>query len=173
MANEEPEDLTPVSAAQILRWLAALEEEGVKFYAGLSLASESQWIRLFSKTMVEAETRHRDRFLDYANAADQVNSNTMPPKDSLLPAHLIRILSTQVFVPEADWRIGKRHVSDEEIVKKAIYLEEQVAFLLTQIRPYTPFPEHDFISRVIKEEWGHVEKLERIAVKHFRLGTHP
>ena len=172
MANEKPEDMTSVSAAQVLRWLAALEEEGVRFYAGLSLASESQWIHLFSKTMVEAEARHRDRFLDYASAADKVNSNAMPPQDSLLPPHLVRILSTRVFVPDADWRIGKRHILDEEIVRKAISLEEQVATLLTQIRPYTPYPQHDFISQVIKEEWGHVEKLEQIAVKHFHLGSH-
>ncbi len=168
MANEEPEDLTPVSAAQILRWLAALEEEGVGFYAGLSVAFESHWIHLFSKNMVEAEARHRDRFLDYANTADQVNSNATPSKDSLLPPHLVRILSTRVFVSNEDWCIGKRLVPDEEVVKKAIYYEEQIASLLTQIRPYTPYPEHDFISRVIKEEWGHIEKLEQIAVKHFR-----
>ena len=159
MQPQDQQNQPPLKAAQILRWLAMAEEDGIAFYRGLAGAAESPWLRELAESLMEAEERHRKRFLEYAERAEERHGGTPPPPEHLLPERLVKALSTRVFDPNGGWKIGAEHTSESETLEMAIRLEEHLALLLGRIRPYVPRPERYFISQVIKEEWGHVERL--------------
>jgi len=59
------------------------------------------------------------------------------------------------------------NANDVNMIKLAIRAEEHLALLLTQLHSYVSRPQGAYIARVVKEEWGHKEKLEDIMKEHF------
>jgi rubrerythrin len=157
---------TFVSASQVLRRLAEIEQEGASFYEGLLEGTQSEWIRKLAKMLIKAERRHKKRFLEYAERAEaraDANSLARP-----LSRDVIRLLTTPVVVSKDEGKQSAPHMRDEEALKLAIRAEENIALLLAELREYVPKDQRRYISRVIKEEWHHKAELEKIYRKTFR-----
>ncbi|MBN2311233.1 MAG: hypothetical protein JXR94_19805 [Candidatus Hydrogenedentes bacterium] len=150
-----------VSAAAVLRRLADMEQEGVDFYEGLSSGASTAWLRAFAGKLVSAEQRHRRRFLEYARRAEE----GAPEENQLegdLPRDAVRLLGTRLLPSKATIARSAAYATDEDALKLAIRAEENTALLLEQLRSYVPKVQRRYIDRVIKEEWGHKEKLEEL-----------
>ncbi len=155
-----------VSASQVLRRLAELELEGVQFYQGMAEGAESAWVRKFAAKMGEAEQRHHERFIHYAEHAAK---RSAPEDDQLLgelSAEINRLLSISVFAEKERARQSAHYLSDSDALRTAIRAEEHLAVLLTQLQDYVPKASRSYILRVIKEEWNHKRKLEEVLLKH-------
>jgi len=168
MSHHEEKARTPVSASQVLRRLADIEADGAQFYEGMLEGTESEWVRKLARTLVRAENRHRERFLAYAEKAEEAEQS--PNEDSCepLPQEVVRLLSAQVFVSRA--RMGKsaKYAGDREMLKLAINLEEKLALLLAQLQPYVPRSQRPYIKRVVNEEWRHKAQLAQVMREHFK-----
>lgn len=156
-----------VSAAQVLRRLAELEAEAEDFYKGLYEGTDSEVVRQFAKKMIRAEKRHGKRFAEYACRAVL----DMPPDAAsrlrTLAPEIKRLLAMSLLPSRDRIRKSAKYNDDRKIIQFAIRAEESFALLLTELREYVPTVEKRYISRVIKEEWGHKESLERLLAKHF------
>ena len=158
---------TPLTAGQVLRRLADLEQKGAAFYEALLNGTESEWVRKLARVMVRAEKRHRARFLDYARRAEAKNDALSNTLTQPLTPDLTRLLTVSVFASAPQAAKSVRYARDEDVLKVAIRAEESLALLLTQLRSYVPSEQRRYISRVIKEEWGHKDKLEKALRKYF------
>lgn len=154
-----------LSAVQVLFRLADIELEGIEFYEGLAEGTESRWVRELSKDLIRAERRHRKRFLGYAAGA--LASSVAGAGGSIepLPREVMRLLRASVFVSGSRIKKSARYASDTEALKVAIRAEENTALLLTRLREYVRNVERAYVTRVIKEEWAHKERLERVLAK--------
>ena len=156
----------PISAGQVLRWLADQEQAGSEFYRTMLEGTKSAWLKQLAGKMVEAEQRHRERFLEYAQRADNAESPGEGGLEQPLPDDLLRLLRSHVFPERARYQVAVKYAGDRETLMLAIQAEEGLALLLTQLRQYVPAAQKRFIDRVTKEEWGHKAKLERVMQKH-------
>jgi rubrerythrin len=148
--------------------LADIEQEGVEFYQGLSEGTKSRWVRALAEKLVEAELRHRKRFLEYARLAAKSASPDDNALAGPLPPEVIRLLMARPLAPKGRIKASAPYVSDEDALKMAIRAEEHIALLLTELRGYVPKNEWRYINRVIKEEWGHKASLEALQAKKRR-----
>jgi len=166
MKRERRAAETPLSAAQVLRRLAAIERDGVAFYQGLLQGTTSEPVRKLAAMMVRAETRHEKRFLEYAQRAEAAGpeGNTLT---SPLPNDVARLLSVPVFVPRDRVRKSAPFAKDIEVIRVAIRAEESLALLLTQLRAHVPRAQRAYVTRAINEEWRHKAELEELVKKHF------
>lgn len=151
-----------VSAAQVLRRLAEIEQEGVEFYEGLKEGTQSEWIRAFADKLVRAEKRHHDRFLSYAEKAEAHARDAGDTLREPLPAEVRRLLEKRIMAPRERIQKSAPYARDEEALRIALRAEESLALLLTELREYVPKDQRPYISRVIKEEWAHKEHIEKL-----------
>ena len=163
-ANSE----TYVTASQVLRRLADIEQEGVDFYKGLKEGTQSEWIRAFADKLIRAEKRHRDRFLGYAEKAEAASDGETDTLTAPLPAEARRLLEKRMMAPRERIRKSAPYASDVEALRVALRAEESLALLLTELREYVPKEQRRYISRVIKEEWSHKNHIEKLLAKKTR-----
>jgi rubrerythrin len=163
--REEKADM-PVSASQVLRRLADIEADGAQFYEGMLEGTDSDWIRELARSLVRAENRHRERFLAYANKAEEAEQASGQDSGEPLPQDVVRLLSAPVFVSRA--RVGKsaKYAGDKDMLKVAVHMEESLALLLSQLQQYVPKSQRPYIKRVVNEEWDHKAQLERVMKEH-------
>ena len=154
-----------VSAAQVLRRLADIEQEGVEFYEGLREGTQSEYIRTFADKLVRAEKRHRDRLLSYAEKAEEHAKDEGNTLKEPLPAEIRQLLEKRVMASRERIRKSAPYARDEEALRIALRAEESLALLLTELREYVPKEQRPYISRVIKEEWAHKEHIEKLLKK--------
>ncbi len=151
-----------VTASQVLRRLADIEQEGVEFYKGLKEGTQSEWIRAFADKLIRAEKRHRDRFLIYAEKADAASGGDGDALTAPLPAQVRQLLEKRIVAPRERIRKSAPYASDVEALRVALRAEESLALLLTELREYVPKEQRRYISRVIKEEWAHKAHIEKL-----------
>lgn len=166
MASERVASRAFVSASQVLRRLAELESDGIRFYEGMAEGAESEWVRKFAAKMGQAEKRHMERFTYYAMHAEK---RSAPEDDQLLgalSAEINRLLSISVFAQQERAKQSAHNLSDTDALRTAIRAEEHLAVLLTQLMDYVPKASRSYIMRVIKEEWSHKAKLEEVLLRH-------
>ena len=156
-----------ISAAQVLRHLAGIEEDGIEFYRGVLQGTQSDWVRKLAKMMLRAEERHRERFLGYAQRAELAADSDENALVQPLPAELAHLVRSKIFAPGGMAKKSVQYARDEEVIQVAIRAEESVALLLTQFRQYVSSRQQSYVDQVIKEEWGHKEKLEKVMRKYF------
>lgn len=156
-----------VSASQVLYRLAEIEEAAGNFYKGLWEGTKSEWIRELAEVLIRAEQRHRKRFLEYAQQAEQSSHADANILTRPLPPQVLRLLSTPVTVSKSRMKKTAPYTRDEEALKIAIRAEESTAFLLAQLCEYVPRGQRRYINRVIKEEWHHKALLEDLYKKTF------
>lgn len=159
-----------LTAAQVLRRLADIELEGIQFYRGLADGTDSPAVRDLAERMLRAEQRHHDRFMKYAIAAEQKAALEGYGLTAPIPAEIKNLLDTKVFVTRERAQNASRYATDIQLFQVAIRTEEHTALLLTQLRPYVPRTQRAYIEQVIKEEWGHKDRLEIFLKKHIQKG---
>ncbi len=162
---KQPKEIALITASQVFRRLADLELEGLSFYEGLHAGTKSERVRELAEYMIHAEKRHRRRFLHYAT---HVEKNTDPDKyvmSDTVPPQVAQAMMADLFPPGMAIRKSAQYSQDAELIMLAIRAEEQTALLLTQLRMYVPKEHQRYVSRVIKEEWGHKARLEGFLAK--------
>ena len=157
---------TPLSAAEALEHCAEIESNGVEFYKGVLKGTGSKWIRKLAGMMVEAEQRHHDRFLQYAElarSAGAAEAGSLEP----IPPELARLMSDGVFLSHELAEKTSYNIDERQALRMAIRFEENTVLLLGQIRSYVPREQRKFVDRVLKEEQDHQAKLESYWKKYF------
>lgn len=149
-----------VSAAQVLRRLAEIEANGVAFYQGLASGTTSPRVREFALKLTKAERRHRKRFLAYAEHAEEHAREGENSLSHDLSPEIARLLRTSVVASEERVRSSAKYFTEEDALLTAIRNEETIGYLLAQMREYVPKRQQAYITRVIREEHGHQQKLE-------------
>ena len=167
MSQTYGETGTPLAASYLLRKLADIEEQGVLFYQGWLAGTESEWVMKLAATMIRAEQRHHERFLEYAERAERSEGASRANGPLNLPPDVVRVLSTHLFTTKEQIQKAAKYARDIEMIEMAIHAERSLALLLTQLSPYVPKEERKYVKRVIKEEWNHHAKLDRLRTKHF------
>lgn len=158
----------PLNAAQVLNRLAEIELAGLQFYQGLYEGSDSERVKQLAKMMAKAELRHHKRFLKYAEHAElRAAEENAPVLTGPLPDEVARPLYADVFVNRERVKESAKNMSDIEAIQVAIRAEESTALLMTQLRSFVRGAQKGYITRVIKEEWGHKARLEELMQKHF------
>jgi rubrerythrin len=150
----------PIPPAQILRHLAEIEEAGIRFYEGMRDGTPSDKVRELAIMMARAEARHKRRFLEYAARAGA--DCPLPDLEHMSP-EIERLFMARVFSARESAKHAVAYASDLEVLRFAIRAEEQVAMLMTQLRLFVPPAHRRYIDRVIKEEWNHKARLEKMA----------
>ena len=156
----------PLSAAQALEHCAQIEANGVEFYKGVLEGTGSKWIRKLAGMMVEAEQRHHDRFLQYAELARSAGASGAEALEPI-PAELARLMSDGVFLSRELAEKTSHNIDERQALRMAIRFEENTVLLLGQIRSYVPREQRKFVDRVLKEEQDHQAKLESYWKKYF------
>ena len=167
MKQTREETETPLAASYLLRRLADIEEQGVLFYQGWLEGTKSEWVTKVASAMVRAEQRHHNRFLKYAARAEESEGAFHGEGSPNLPPDVIHVLSTTLFTAKAQIQKAAQYAGDYEMIEMAIRAEESLALLLTRLRQYVPKTERKYVNRVIKEEWAHHAKLDRLRRNHF------
>ena len=165
MLGQARKEKAPLSAGQVLRRLAEIEEEGVQFYRALYDGTESGWVRELAESLLQAERRHGKRFLEYAKKAEHEAGSGGNTLVGTLPTQVFRKLYSPVFASRMRFKASAKYAGDIEILRLAVRIEETTALLLTELRGFVPKSQRAYISRVIKEEWGHKERLEHVLKK--------
>ena len=160
-------DSALTTASEVLKRLADFEWQGEEFYRGVFEGTKSPWVRKLARVLLKAEHRHRERFLAYAKQAEAEEDKDYNALNGPLPEKVARLLCADVFVPKARIQKSVQYAQDEEVLKLAIHMEEKLALLLTDLRPFVPRAQLSFINQVIREEWGHKAKLEKVMKEHF------
>jgi len=142
-----------------------MEEHGFAFYEGLWQGTNSDLVRKLARMMMKAEQRHRQRFLSYAQRAEESDDAGDDRLTGALPPEVLRLLKTGVFVPKGRSVKAAEYAQDEEVLNIAITAEQTLALLLTELRQYVPRGQRRFIDHVTKQEWGHKAKLEQVLRK--------
>jgi rubrerythrin len=150
---------TGFSAGDALRYLAEREEEGVSFYEGLMEGTKSEFVRDLAEKLGRAEKRHKQRFLEYAARAD---AGEEEGGDRPVPLELQRLLKSRLFVEKERIRQSAQYASDVEMIKVAIGAEEKAALVVAELAQYVPRNQRPYLARVLKEEKGHQERLQKV-----------
>ncbi len=156
-----------VSAEQVLKRLAQIEDDGVRFYEALKRGTASDKVRSLASMLIKAEMRHRDRFLEYARRAHESSDPNDATPAGPLPVEAARLLDADIFIPEKRIEESAKYARDIEIINLAIRIEESAALLLTSLQSFVPKNQRAYIVRVIKEEWQHKAKLEEVRKQFF------
>ena len=146
-------------AGDALRYLAEREEEGVRFYEGLMEGTKSDFVRELAEKLARAEKRHKQRFLEYAERAD---AGEKEEGDGPIPLELQRLLTTRLFVEKDRIKQSAQYAKDEEMLKVAIGAEEKATVVVAELAQYVPRSQRPYLARVLKEEKGHKERLEKV-----------
>ena len=159
--------MASVTAEQVLRRLAELELAAAQFYEGLLAGTKSKLVAKLAEMMIQAETRHRKRFLIYADRAAEKDDPNEYVMTETLPEHLVALLETNIWPSRKIIERSAKYSDDRAFIDFAIQAEEQSALLLTALRYSVPRKHQPYITRVIREEWGHKAKLEEIRERYF------
>jgi rubrerythrin len=157
----------PLTAADVLDRLAQIELDGLEFYRGLQRGTQLDWVRELAEVMIEAEKRHYNRFVQYA---DKARASTDPADNALkelLPDEVVRLMSAKVFISGELGEKAGQNVDERKALRMAIKAEENTVLLLGQLRSYVPREQRLYINQVIKEEQQHQTRLESVYRKNF------
>mgnify|MGYP006302074205 CR=1 FL=1 len=159
--------IADITAEQVLRRLAELEEHAAAFYEGLLDVAETKPLRKLGETMLKAEKRHRKRFLAYAEHAKKHDDPSEYALSGEWPGEVDRLMTVQPFPAPDKARQSARRSEPVEFFKFAIRAEEHMALLLAELRLHVPKKHKPYLTRVMNEEWAHKAKLEEYTRKYF------
>ena len=157
-----------VSAADVLRRLAAIEEDATEFYEGLGQCTDLPWVRKFAKQLAQAERNHRRLFLEYAHQAEQDSGAEANRLLKPLSEEAVQMLSVQITLPREKIEKMAVYLSEKDSLEMAIRIEVGTIALLLRLEEHVPEKQRGHIERVLVEERGHKSFLEDLYRKHFK-----
>ena len=157
--GKEPAPLEPiVSAAEVLHRLARMEEEAVGYYKGLAENSDLPWVRSFALKFAAEEEKHRQRFLERAEAMDagKMSDKVTEP----LSPEIVQLLSYRITPTRESTKKTAVYLGEKDSVEFAINAECNTIILLRKLLQYVPEDQHDVIKQILHEEMAHKLSLE-------------
>gem|GEM_PF-2085640 len=154
--SEPPEPV--VSAGQVLRRLAKMEEEAVGYYRGIAENSDLPWVRNFALKFAAEEEKHHQRFLERAEAVDagKMSEKVTEP----LSPEIVQLLSYHITPTRESTRKTAVYLGEKDSVEFAINAECNTIILLRKLLQYVPEEQHDVIKQILLEEMAHKSSLE-------------
>jgi rubrerythrin len=157
-----------VSAADVLRRLAAIEEDATDFYEGLRECTDLPWVRQFAEQLAQAERNHRKLFLEYASQAEQDSGAEANRLLQPLSEEAAQMLSVRLTMPREKIEKMALYLSAKDALEMAIRIEVGTIALLLKLEEHVPANQRRHIERVLVEERGHKSFLEDLYRKHFK-----
>lgn len=155
-----------VSAAVVLRRLAAIETEASAYYEGLSRHSDLPWVRKFAAELAAAEKGHERHFLELADIAERDSSPDgamrAPLTDEIVELLSVRITQT----PKSAARTAV-YIGEKDAVDFAVQAEINTISLLMKLLDHVPTAQRPHITRVMEEEMAHKTYLDELRDRHF------
>ncbi len=162
-----PAMTSEVSVIDVLKRLADIECDATAYYEGIAQHSDLPWVREFASRLADAEKRHRDQFLAYA---DQLEGSLQGASNRLatpLTEELSRLLAMRITLPGESAERTAVYLSEKDAVEVAIQAERNAIRMLSQLRNHVPAEQHVHLDRVVAEEQQHQAFLENLLRERF------
>lgn len=155
-----------IHAADVLKRMAEVEVEGMDFYAFVAETTPNPELRDAAQWLADAERRHFDRFMEYAQHYERYVDKRIP--FDLLPEEIRHLFKAKVFPAPAALRLETPPPADAILVQHALRAERASAAFVEAFKPYIKEEHQPILDQVAKEELTHAERLERFQREHFQ-----